>query len=433
QLPQKESKSSQQHTNGQNNTQATASTPRRTVTTQNFAAVVAQQQSARCTLGSDVVLRKADDTYATKGKVDLLIGRARIWNARNEEYEEVYLILDTGADQSFITANYANHLGLKPTGSMPLTIRTFGSDTPVEKECDTTLIKIEDQEGNLHQFNVAQIDFIAGDIQRTQLDNDDRNYLAQTTLPEMIVFTDASKNAMAACVYLLHEGNVNSLMAKSELPSIKDNPTTPKLEMNALTMGTRLVNTIFNAVRIQIPVNAITIFTDSEIALGWLRNPKLDQKPGTLVRNRAREIRKITESLQESGLPVRFGYVITTNNPADVATRRVTQEEFKNHSLWWKGSAFLSWPKTEWPPQDALQPQAYEEAPCQTILTITSSAKAPTELMDWTRHSSMERAMKNDLVSGLVSKAVSGAFSRKKKSKKHKKKKHRRSDSEDED
>ncbi|VDP26514.1 unnamed protein product [Heligmosomoides polygyrus] len=67
-------------------------------------------------------------------------------------------------------------------------------------------------------------------------------------------------------------------MAKSKLSSIKDNPTITKLEMNTLTMAARLSNAIFSALQKRVPIKEITIYSDSEIALGWIKNTKLDAK-----------------------------------------------------------------------------------------------------------------------------------------------------------
>ncbi|KAK6763916.1 hypothetical protein RB195_024304 [Necator americanus] len=116
---------------------------------------------------------------ANVGKVDLLVAQARTWNHRKSEFEEVYMILDTGADRSFISATYTEQLGLDETGTSQLKIRTLGSDTPIEKCCTTTCILIEDRRGIRHNITVAMVDFISGELQRTPLDEADCNYLSQ--------------------------------------------------------------------------------------------------------------------------------------------------------------------------------------------------------------------------------------------------------------
>ncbi|KAL6739264.1 hypothetical protein Aduo_012738 [Ancylostoma duodenale] len=97
---------------------------KKTTTTQNLATIVANKQS---------VLRTSSSIPKLEGQVDLLVGQARIWNTRMQEFEDVQMILDTGADQSFITTDYAQQLGLENTGQLQLQIRTFGNSKPVEK------------------------------------------------------------------------------------------------------------------------------------------------------------------------------------------------------------------------------------------------------------------------------------------------------------
>ncbi|KAK6032257.1 hypothetical protein OSTOST_01570, partial [Ostertagia ostertagi] len=86
-------------------------------------------------------------------------------------------MMDTGADQSFITRNYADHLGLGKTGQLQLTIHTFGNSSPTEQSCETTQVEIEDRQGVRHSFELAKIDFITGDVKRTELHREDRQYL----------------------------------------------------------------------------------------------------------------------------------------------------------------------------------------------------------------------------------------------------------------
>ncbi|KAK6014431.1 hypothetical protein OSTOST_20185 [Ostertagia ostertagi] len=90
---------------------------------------------------------------------------------------DVHIMMDTGADQSFITRNYADHLGLGKTGQLQLTIHTFGNSSPTEQSCETTQVEIEDRQGVRHSFELAKIDFITGDVKRTELHREDRQYL----------------------------------------------------------------------------------------------------------------------------------------------------------------------------------------------------------------------------------------------------------------
>ena len=113
--------------------------------------------------------------------------------------------------------------------------------------------------------------------------------VSQIGIPShLILFADASKRCMATCAYLISNNESHLLTGKSKLPSIKTNPTIPKLELNALTMVTRLAHSICTALRHHTAINQIIILSDSEIALSWIRSNKIENTRGTLVKNHNR-------------------------------------------------------------------------------------------------------------------------------------------------
>ncbi|KAK6760887.1 hypothetical protein RB195_022089 [Necator americanus] len=206
---------------------------------------------------------------------------------------------------------------------------------------------------------------------------------------EVVAFTDASKSAMATCVYLVQNHKAILLMAKSKLPSLKTKSTIPKLEMNALIMGTRLANSTYQAIIDRLNVTEITIFTGSEIALSWLRNPQLSTNGGILARNRSQEIRKLAEQLRQVNFTVKFGYVNTTVNPADYGTRGLTKEELANKQIWWNGPSFLNNSKDNWPSRYQLVQANHSENVC---MAVNSPQPELAETVDLTRYSSIRKA-----------------------------------------
>uniref|UniRef100_A0A7I4XS05 DUF1758 domain-containing protein n=1 Tax=Haemonchus contortus TaxID=6289 RepID=A0A7I4XS05_HAECO len=108
---------------------------------------------------------------------DFLVGQARVWNVRTQEFEVVYIMLDTGANRSFIRNDFAKHLGLPKTGQLQLTIQTFGNSSAKNQSCEKTQIEIEDRHGTRQKFELAKIDFITGNLKRIPLSEEDRQYL----------------------------------------------------------------------------------------------------------------------------------------------------------------------------------------------------------------------------------------------------------------
>uniref|UniRef100_A0A7I4Z578 CCHC-type domain-containing protein n=1 Tax=Haemonchus contortus TaxID=6289 RepID=A0A7I4Z578_HAECO len=198
----------------------------------------------------------------------------------------------------------------------------------------------------------------------------------------LVLFADASSHGMAACAYLVSGSDSHIIAGKSKLPSIKDKPTIPKLELNALTMAMRLAYSLYEAIGHRVRIEQVCVFSDSEIALSCIRTPTLEQSVGVLVKNRVAEIRRICEELRTTVL---FGYVSTTDNPSDCGTRGLTKTEFEGH-MWWQGPEFLKHPSV-WSKEYRMFVLPAEQS-C-SIATATSSS---SELLDWTRHNHLPSA-----------------------------------------
>ncbi|EYC07260.1 hypothetical protein Y032_0071g556 [Ancylostoma ceylanicum] len=194
------------------------------------------------------------------------------------------------------------------------------------------------------------------------------------------VFSDASALAMAACAYIRSNDNQHLLVAKTKLPSIKGVHTIPKLEINALTIATRLALTTYEELRRTIKVQAIYLFSDSEIALSWLKNANETKSIGVLVTNRVNEINRIAEKLTKEGVKVFVGYVSTKQNLADCATRGLTCNELRDH-FWWTGPNFISAESEYWPEETRL----FEIPLPETGVFQVSPAKDTTPLVDCSR------------------------------------------------
>ncbi|CAJ0602620.1 unnamed protein product [Cylicocyclus nassatus] len=95
-----------------------------------------------------------------------------------------------------------------------------------------------------------------------------RRILNKSDGHRLVVFTDASQCAIAACAYLTSQEESNIIMAKSKLPSIKTSMTIPKLEMNALTLGVRMSHFICETLEPLCNIKEVILYTDSDIVLG---------------------------------------------------------------------------------------------------------------------------------------------------------------------
>ncbi|KAK6762325.1 hypothetical protein RB195_023150 [Necator americanus] len=152
----------------------------------------------------------------------------------------------------------------------------------------------------------------------------------------LVTYSDASGIAMTACTYLTSQRESSFLMAKSKVTNSNRPTTVPKLEINAITIGARLTLNTFLSLKSSISINKVIFLTDSEIVLNWLKGSLDHPKTGPYVKNRIREIRDIVQSLERMEIGVKFGYIDTKWNPADIGTRGASNHEFVSH-VWWDG------------------------------------------------------------------------------------------------
>ncbi|VEN50686.1 unnamed protein product [Callosobruchus maculatus] len=161
------------------------------------------------------------------------------------------------------------------------------------------------------------------------------------TIVDVHCFCDASNKAYASCVYVRSvdsDGNyqVHLLCSKTKVAPLKL-LTIPKLELSACLLGAQLMQSVSQALQLQVPV---IFWSDSQVALWWIQTePSLLQ---VFVGNRVAKIQSLTS--RES-----WKYVNTKNNPADIASRGVMPSNLLNNDLWFIGPHFLYLPSSEWP------------------------------------------------------------------------------------
>ena len=210
---------------------------------------------------------------------------------------------------------------------------------------------------------------------------------------ELLTFTDASKRAYSAVVYLIEYGvnsiNTYLIFSKSRLAPVSSDLSIPRLELLSVLIGCR----VSKYVAIQLGITDIKrkVFTDSKCVIEWI-NSKNDLK--RFVNERVKEIR-------ESNVNVR--YVSSIENPADIPTRGQTVHKLKNNKLWWKGPDWCSRPYNEWPSfnyvltNEIQQEVKYEEKSkkvlFETALVATTQPSGPFGINEncYSSHSKLVR------------------------------------------
>lgn len=163
---------------------------------------------------------------------------------------------------------------------------------------------------------------------------------------QLIGFADASSTtAHGCCVYLrvtdsAKNVKVSLLCSKSRINPIKQSLTTPKLELNAALLLSKLIVKVYNTLILKLQINNVILYSDSQIVLAWIKTDVLKLK--TYVANRVQAITDNTANFT-------WAYVSSEDNPADCLSRGLLPHELHQHHLWWKGNKYINESKYQVP------------------------------------------------------------------------------------
>ena len=148
-------------------------------------------------------------------------------------------------------------------------------------------------------------------------------------------FCDASTTAYAAVVYLaLRNGSEHSakLVACKTRVAPLQSQTIPTLELLGALLLARFVTAVTTSLSIELSLSLPVCYSDSQIALFWIKGVTKDWKP--FVHNRVQEIREL--------VPIDcWHHCSGRDNPADIPTQGVTPLELVKSNLWWHGPPWL--------------------------------------------------------------------------------------------
>ena len=147
-------------------------------------------------------------------------------------------------------------------------------------------------------------------------------------------FCDASERAYAAVIYLVQvteDRTVTSFVAAKTRVAPLHRQTIPRLELLSALLLSRLMRTVASS--LQYLTIELKCFTDSQIALYWIKGVDKEWKP--FVQNRTTEIRQ--------AIPLHcWSHCPGETNPADLPTRGLSLLELSVNRLWHHGPEWLS-------------------------------------------------------------------------------------------
>eukprot|EP00112_Aurelia_sp_Birch-Aquarium-sp1_P003428 Seg1383.4 transcript_id=Seg1383.4/GoldUCD/mRNA.D3Y31 product="hypothetical protein" protein_id=Seg1383.4/GoldUCD/D3Y31 len=128
------------------------------------------------------------------------------------------------------------------------------------------------------------------------------------------------------------------LMAKTQVAPLRV-MTIPRLELQACFMAVKLMQ--FLEKQLDLRLVKISFWTDSSVALAWIKSESRTLKP--FVANRVASIQESTELNQWHHVPGK-------ENPADVASRGINLCELEDcDNMWFSGPDFLKQSEDLWP------------------------------------------------------------------------------------
>ncbi|GFS65785.1 integrase catalytic domain-containing protein [Trichonephila clavipes] len=154
--------------------------------------------------------------------------------------------------------------------------------------------------------------------------------LPATIQIEIHGFSDASERAYAVVVYIKYfnesgKSQTRLLCSTSRVAPLKT-LTVPRLELSAALLLSRLVKKVVPI--LQLPIHKIWMWTDSTIALAWIKTEPHKLKP--FVSYRVAEFQALSKDYH-------WKHVSSKNNPADLISRGCNVDELLKNKMWFSG------------------------------------------------------------------------------------------------
>ena len=202
-------------------------------------------------------------------------------------------------------------------------------------------------------------------------------------------FCDASKHAYASVVYLVIESENNTevkfVVAKTRVAPLQPQ-TIPRLELLSAFLLSKLIQSVADSLSPNLPSLHLKCYTDSQVALFWIRGTTREWNP--FVSNRVKEIRKRVH-------PDYWRHCPGSSNPADLPSRGILSVELTVSQLWRRGPEWLQMgfePSTPAPVQEMPSECALEMKRVQSHSLVSTETTTGVELiLDPGRYSKFSR------------------------------------------
>ena len=163
----------------------------------------------------------------------------------------------------------------------------------------------------------------------------------------LFIFCDSSKSTYGFSCYAKCDNSCNLVFAKAKTAPSKSK-SLPTLELLSAFLAIKCLDTIIKSLNANII--DINICVDAQIVLSWILTGRVKSK-NIFANNRVKEISNLRNDIKlKYNLDVKFKYIPTEDNPADLLTRGISFKDFKSKfEFWLHGPKFLSTSPFQWP------------------------------------------------------------------------------------
>jgi hypothetical protein len=166
------------------------------------------------------------------------------------------------------------------------------------------------------------------------------------------MFSDACDLGYGAVGIFSNDENHRAFVAaKGFVINQRKPPTTPRGELQALLVATRLADSTLEQLQDHINIHRIIFWVDSSVVYYWTHNQTKRYKE--FVANRLAEIHSFLDSKADLNPEVKW--LDTKSNPADLISRGLDIEDLEaQFSFWTRGPEFIGLSEDNWPLPPAL-------------------------------------------------------------------------------
>ena len=200
-----------------------------------------------------------------------------------------------------------------------------------------------------------------------------RYSMSQGKPTDFFIFTDASQLAYGYVLYAKQESQSNFVIAKCKTAPLQKK-TLPVLELLGVYLGLMGVVKYLKIYK-DFNIKNVTVACDSQVVLQWILSDPTKTKAKVFVANRLKDIKRFErEIFNDYNININYKYIPTDSNPADLLTRGLSLESFKQQlKFWLHGPEFLNKDKVKWPTSNLC----CLSSDSQTIVMATQTEPVP--------------------------------------------------------